>query len=374
MVFLSPCSPDPAGTGWEQRAHALLRAYARHLDVELWFQPSADRGDIRPVLSQAGCCVEIRPFYLALLERDGHGLTSALRTSLAGASLVHLFRLPMLAGAIDHPVLIWDLDELERSLQDPCRQLAGEVLEPAGRQQRRQAFSALAARSRMLLVSSPCEREDWLRPVPEVIPNSVELQPDGEGLPQWTEADRTVLFVGNFNHPPNVLAVRLLIERIWPELAARRPDLRLRLVGRGPRDRALLSWLERCCRLLPLELILDPLDIRPCYRGCRLSLSPILTGGGTRLKILEAFALGCPVVATPKGAEGLAVVDGRHLRLADGVSPFVEACLQLLEDATAARQLAAEARRLVRRDHGQAAVDQGIARLLQRLGLELPSP
>jgi glycosyltransferase involved in cell wall biosynthesis len=90
-------------------------------------------------------------------------------------------------------------------------------------------------------------------------------------------------------------------------------------------------------------------DIRPEVAGAAACVIPLREGGGTRLKILEALALGTPVVSTGKGAEGLAVTAGEHLLLADDPAGFARATLRLLRDEPLRRRLAENGRRLVER-------------------------
>ena len=88
-------------------------------------------------------------------------------------------------------------------------------------------------------------------------------------------------------------------------------------------------------------------DVGPYYERAQVAVVPLRAGGGSRLKILEAFALGRPVVSTTLGAEGLDVVDGEHLLLADTAAAFAEAVIRLLEDPELSARIAGAARALV---------------------------
>jgi glycosyltransferase involved in cell wall biosynthesis len=94
-------------------------------------------------------------------------------------------------------------------------------------------------------------------------------------------------------------------------------------------------------------------------------VAPIRQGGGTRLKILEAMALGTPVVATAKGAEGLDVVDGEHLLLADDPERFAAAVLRLLADQALAARLAANARQSVQQRYEWEAIGRRFVALVE---------
>jgi glycosyltransferase involved in cell wall biosynthesis len=88
-------------------------------------------------------------------------------------------------------------------------------------------------------------------------------------------------------------------------------------------------------------------DVVPYYRQCAVFIVPLRAGGGTRLKILEAMALGRPVVSTAIGCEGLDVVGDEHLLIADSAEQFAEKTVRLLTDAALYRKLAFNARQLV---------------------------
>lgn len=365
-LLIAPCIPNPCGTGWEKRLHALVQAYARFGGVDLWCQPTIDHPDLRPLFESPELYASIQTFYPSLLFSNEYYLGSALTAAIARASLVHVFRLSEIAAVIDHPLVIWDLDELAREVRDPRRNPGPAAGLDAALSARRADVLEIASRCRGLLVSSAVEVEPWIRPRPEVMPNAVAFPERFQ--PRWSEEDQTLLFVGNFNFPPNVAAVEVLLEAIWPRLRSARPELCLRLAGRGPRDPALAAWLVRQQDRGGLELIFDPPEIEACYRGARLSLCPLLEGGGTRLKIIEAFAMGCPVVSTRIGAEGLDVVDQEHLLIADDPVRFAESCLRLLAELPLAHRLAERAFAHAALVHDQRAIEARLATLLRGLG------
>jgi glycosyltransferase involved in cell wall biosynthesis len=88
-------------------------------------------------------------------------------------------------------------------------------------------------------------------------------------------------------------------------------------------------------------------DVMPYYDQAKICIVPLWAGGGTRLKILEAMALGRPVVSTSIGCEGLEVVDGKHLFIADDAIEFAEKVTRLLEDPSLRQQMITNARALV---------------------------
>jgi len=142
----------------------------------------------------------------------------------------------------------------------------------------------------------------------EVVPNSIDLN----RLPLQPRTPPTpprLLFVGTLDYPPNQEAVTELVAQHLPVLRQRWPDLRLRIVGRDPG-----AWLTRFVSTPGVEAVGPVADLLPHYAASHAVYLPIRNGGGTRIKILEAFALGVPVLSTAVGIEGLPARDGEHYR------------------------------------------------------------
>jgi glycosyltransferase involved in cell wall biosynthesis len=109
-------------------------------------------------------------------------------------------------------------------------------------------------------------------------------------------------------------------------------------------------------------------DVRPLIASAWISLAPLRVGGGTRLKILEAMALGTPVVATSKGAEGLQATNGEHLLAADTPVEFAGAVLRLLQDRKMCRKLADNSCQLVRQQYDWAIIMPEFLKLVEEVG------
>jgi polysaccharide biosynthesis protein PslH len=150
----------------------------------------------------------------------------------------------------------------------------------------------------------------------------------------------TVLFIGLFDYAPNVDAAAFLVNEILPELRSRIPSVRVRLVGHASeRVRA----LQR-----PPEVVVTGFvpEIAPELARADLIVVPVRYGGGTRIKILEAFAHRIPVVSTEIGAEGIDAVRGREIMLEDSADGFAQACAALLTDAGLRQRVTEAAHRL----------------------------
>ncbi len=148
----------------------------------------------------------------------------------------------------------------------------------------------------------------------------------------------SLLFFGNFIHPPNVDAALRMARTIFPAIQSRFPDLELYIVG----DRPPLE-LRRMASAKIVVTGQVP-DLTPYLSRASLVVAPLRLGGGMRVKILEALAAGKAIVASPLAVEGLDVVNGEHLWLADSDAEVGEAIIQLLADPERRVSLANRAR------------------------------
>jgi len=155
----------------------------------------------------------------------------------------------------------------------------------------------------------------------------------------------TLLFVGTLNYFPNADALAFLCDDVLPLLRqkAHRPFV-VSVIGGGAAD------VTRHSAPVPeVRLIGRVSDLAPWYHRADVAIVPIQTGGGTRIKVLEAFKYGRPVVSTSVGVEGLAVKDGEHVLVGDTPEAFAEHCLRLMADSVQAELLARNASFLFRR-------------------------
>jgi glycosyltransferase involved in cell wall biosynthesis len=155
-----------------------------------------------------------------------------------------------------------------------------------------------------------------------VIPNCIAYRDyqdiDAQPVPNQ------LIFTGSFRFNANYEAIKWFVQEIFPKILAQLPETKLVVTG----DHAGLPIPST--KNVILTGYVD--DIKSLIASSRISIAPLLTGGGTRLKILEAMAIGIPVVTTSKGAEGLAAVSGVHLLIADSSSEFADAVVAVLKD------------------------------------------
>jgi glycosyltransferase involved in cell wall biosynthesis len=169
-----------------------------------------------------------------------------------------------------------------------------------------------------------------------VVPNGVaEFKPTSPRR----EHSGELLFVGTLNYQPNVDAVQYFCRSILPLIRQQHHHARLVVVGLKPAAEVLALHNGQT-----IEVVGTVDDVAPFFESASIVVTPIRSGAGTRLKILEALVRGKAVVSTSKGIEGLELTDGTDLMMADSPEQFAAACMALLADADKRRSLAASGR------------------------------
>jgi len=176
-----------------------------------------------------------------------------------------------------------------------------------------------------------------------VIPNGADLSTFvPSGRPKANQP--TLLYVGSMYYQPNVDAVLFFFKTMYSGIREALPEVRVQIVGHMPPPE-----IQQLAHLPGVEVIGGVPDVRPYYEEATVFIVPLRLGGGTRLKIVEAMAMGLPVVSTSVGAEGLDVHPGEDIVIADDAASFVRSVLQLLTDTGLRERLAEGGRRLARR-------------------------
>jgi glycosyltransferase involved in cell wall biosynthesis len=191
-----------------------------------------------------------------------------------------------------------------------------------------------------------------------VVPNGVDVERfrprPGDPLPDR----RTVLFFGALDYYPNSEGLLSFLDATWPRLLSTHPAARLRILGRRPPP----ALLARRAPGIEIAGFVD--DLRPSLAEAAVVVVPLRLGGGTRLKILEAMAMGRPVVSTSVGAEGLDAAHGRELLLADDPVRFAAEVRRVLDDPALAARLGKAARAFVERRYSWRASARALERCL----------
>ncbi|MFO0931732.1 MAG: glycosyltransferase [Planctomycetota bacterium] len=173
-----------------------------------------------------------------------------------------------------------------------------------------------------------------------VVPNGVDAARFAP-VPGAAAGSTELLFLGSLDWRPNQDGVVWFLDEVWARVRAAVPDARFTVVGRAPPP-----WLVARCAAAPATTIAGSVpDVRPYVARAAALVVPLRVGGGSRLKICEALAMGRPVVSTTVGAEGLDVADGADL--ADGAEAFAAATVAVLRDPARAEARAARGREVV---------------------------
>lgn len=193
-------------------------------------------------------------------------------------------------------------------------------------------------------VVSEQERQIFVEHFPQhshkvvVFPNGLNVE-EYEGLPH-AAGQYQLVFTGSFRYTPNYHAMKWFLQEVYPLVLRCIPNVHLVITGDSaglplpPAGNVTLAGYVN--------------DIKSLIASCRVSIAPLWSGGGTRLKILEAMALGTPVVSTSKGAEGLTIQHGENIMIADKPEIFAEHIVQLLINDELWNRLTTGGRQLVK--------------------------
>lgn len=179
-----------------------------------------------------------------------------------------------------------------------------------------------------------------------LIPNGVDLEtysptPDAE-------REDELLFLASLDWYPNVDALDYFVKNILPTVRARRAGANLRIVGRKPAE----SLAKQYSCLPGIDFVGEVKEVRSHLDRAAVIIVPLRIGGGSRIKILEALAAGKAVVSTVIGAEGLDVISGEHLLIADSPAAFAGRIEELLASTKLRRRLSNNGRKLVTKRYG----------------------
>jgi glycosyltransferase involved in cell wall biosynthesis len=318
----------------------------------------------RPVLARFGGAAAIEVARQAI----GHGPFDA----------VHVFRLylaPFLDAVPERPRAVLDLDDDEVETRRRLAALHGArgetalmVLEAAEADKYGALERAWLERFAHVLVCSERDRKALAARTRHsgiaTIPNGVRCdEPVTARRDPLEAADQPfrLLFVGTLGYLPNVDAATTLCRDILPRLRGLGSrDVRVDLVGAHP-----APSITDLARLDGVEIHADVPSVTPFYERAGAAVTPLRAGGGTRIKLLEAFARGVPVVTTSIGAEGLEVDAERHLLVAEDPDGLARACARLMRETGLAGRLRAEALRLVAARYDAVVVSEAIRRLFR---------
>ena len=179
-----------------------------------------------------------------------------------------------------------------------------------------------------------------------VVPNGVDIEYFTPSNDRPRSAPPSILFVGGSTWFPNADAMDFFAHQILPAVRTRVPDVRVQWVGRLSED-----VRARFARIPGMDPVGFVPDIRPYLAGAACVIAPLRVGGGTRIKILDAWASGNAVVSTTIGCEGLRAVDGVNTLIRDDPAGFAEAVAHLVNQPAESRRIGIAARQTAVADY-----------------------
>jgi polysaccharide biosynthesis protein PslH len=373
-LFLTPESPYPIAGGGALRSASLLEYLARRYDIDVivFRQPGApDPASLIPSgLVRRVTVLDLPPnrrtFAARALRNAGRGVRrgpplvdrfAGFSAAVAHAAAGTRYDLGLIEHSWCAPYLeqvspvcartVLDLHNVESELHRRCAAAEGRSTAAAHRVFQGASLElerAWLPRFSLVLTTSAADAAVARAIAPNarvaVYPNALPPTP----LPVAGD-EEAIVFSGNMEYHPNLTAVRWFRRDIWPRLRDRWPRLVWRLVGKNPAAIERYTGGDR-----RIEVTGPVVDAVVELARSRVAVVPLLTGSGTRLKILEAWAAGLPVVSTTMGAEGLPVRDGETLLLADGAEAFASEVTRLLTCTELRQQIGGAGRLLLEKE------------------------
>lgn len=341
ILWLEPEPPVAPFTGGRERARCLLDYLAaRHAIHLLTFAAPEDAPGLEDLRSQLAGVTAVP--YPAQSSKPAPPMQQAVQTvsRYFQPDGFHVHGLDLWPCAPADTRRVLDLYDVPSLLQARLSAASRHLALFSGWRQRQREKAALAEAAAVIVVSAS-DRTALLAGVGEKHA-PVIVVPNGVTLTDWPPAavppePATILFPGALNWRPNSDAARVLVQEVLPLVQKQIPAVKLIIAGRRP-DRLVYRLAEGNTAV---TLIPNPPDMWPIFARAAVVAVPLRAASGTRLKILQALAVGRPVVSTPLGAEGLDLVNGRHLITAELVAPFAAALSALLANPDWQQQLSA---------------------------------
>ncbi|MDX1934295.1 MAG: glycosyltransferase [Capsulimonadales bacterium] len=376
LLFLAQLLPWPLIGGGQIRSYYLLRSLAEDYDIRLLslIRRESERAylsEVAPFCRLGAETVRLRRDRLRdgwtaaasvltgrsfLVERDrAAGMTGAVRREIAGGGydLIWADHLPMIGFVPEdrgRARLVLGEHNVEYRIPERYAETADAFwLRAFARAEslRLKRFETASVRRADWTVTVSEEDARTLRSLVPECSDRVFSVPIGIDTGYFSPLERdpnarTLLSIGTMYWPPNVDAIHYFHERIYPKIKAEFPSVRLNIVGTGPVSS--IVALGKADESVTVTGTVP--DVRPYGRDCAAFIVPLRSGSGMRVKILNAMAMGLPVVSTTMGAEGIDVTPERDILLADTPEAFASAVLSLLRSPDRAEELGRNGRRL----------------------------
>lgn len=367
-LFLSPETPSPGAGGGGLRSASLLEYLRARYAVQVFsfHLPHHSKSRLARVRRNGWRFVRAAPPLLDRFAGFESQLDPALNSGRYSLGVIeHFWCAPYARTLRPHcDRLVLDLHNIESQLaHSHARALHGiesiamsrfarayerlerewlpqfDILLVASQEDRRRVAGLSAAHAQVIVY--PNALPDWWGRRSGRLPENAQAAPETTEPGSDTSQPPTVVFSGNLEYHPNVEAVRWFHAQIWPRIRARAPGVKWTLVGCNEHAvRPLVAGDDRILLTGPVD------DAVAILANAQVCVVPLLSGSGTRFKILEAWAAARAIVSTSLGAEGLGAKHEQHLLIADGPDAFAEATLRLLDDPVLRRRLGEAGREL----------------------------
>ena len=407
LLYVTPTMPKQSGNGLAMRAGAILEALACRFDIHLRVLPVAGLPDSpSDFVRRLTISVEVLDLVKNLdplfglidrvsdpderhrarlaypkphLSRFCHSglaldlLAAGRRLDVAGLHVMRLYLAalaePFLRQSSEARACVIDLDDDDSKTYERLAYLQSKLgKDDAGEEAAAESrkFAALGnlyiPRFDRVLVSSEVDSQRMVKRFPnaqiEVVPNCYPLTEAAVSPASLASGPLRLLFVGSFGYFPNVDAALYLCGEVLPALRElTRREIVVDLVGTG--DASPLRAVLRCPEVRVHGFVED---LSSVYANTDVVVVPLRVGGGTRIKILEAFSHRVPVVTTTLGIEGLDAVDGEHVLCADDAQSFARSCLSLKENGELSVRLVECAYQLLNQRYTQREVSSAVMR------------
>jgi GT2 family glycosyltransferase/glycosyltransferase involved in cell wall biosynthesis len=311
-------------------------------------------------LTQRGVEVVFHPYARSITEflaRRGRGFDLVI-LSRHYIAAKHVDALRALAG---DAMIAFDTVDLHFLREERLAELEGGIAAKASARAKREEELALIRKSDVTLVVSPVEEALLAELVPQapvlVLPTIHDTMPEGKPF-----AERSgLVFIGSFQHPPNVDGVLWYAREIVPRLRELLPGVPTYVIGSGPPATVRAFVAD--------DFIVTGYvkDVDPYFTGCRVSVSPLRYGAGVKGKINLAMSHGMPVVATSSSIEGMHLDAGNDVLVADDANAFAQSVARVYNDEALWQRLAAGGRENVRTHFSRDVARSALTRLIARL-------
>jgi len=372
LLFVANNVPYPPTDGWKIRVWAMLRRLAsRHSVSVVSFLKANDSPQAVTAIRDHGVQIDIVPrpvgyspvkllrglvgrTAFSVLNLEDRRMEALVRRTVSRRrfDVIQAESVQMAQYCLGAPAAtVLDLHNIESVIlkryaectRNPLKRAYAEITSRKLACYEKQAY----VRFDQCLACSEEDRRLALDQTPEasvtVIPNGVDI--DGPMLaPDGAPGRPRLVFVGRMDYHANVDGITWFRRSVWPRIQAHVPDLLLQIVGGHPSPE-----VQRLEVPEQIEVTGFVPSVAPYLRDAAVVIVPLRVGGGTRLKVLEALAMGKPIVSTSLGVEGIAVRHGENVLLADGEAEFADAVVRLVRDRAQASRVGLSGRRLVER-------------------------